>query len=334
MGVAVFRKALVLVGALSLQPPISVHAQDYSNSPTQRDSEDRAPNQYVAEPVELVPSRLPIFIQFQPLIPTEQFEADEGKPKEPNAGGEQKTWYDRFILDHITDWLLVLFNGILALYTIKLFGSAREQSRDTKVALALTRVSADAAERSAKVAERALTDTERPYVFVDGVDKFKLLDPGNENSAVYVDYKVSNFGRLPAIITRIRVECVIIDRGQFFMPNDARNDHPLITSPIVASGSIVGPVKIYSSDITFAADERGDINESEFLAELEYDMPVDQYGTPWVRPTIPSNKELRFRVVVDYRGPFTWDHNTSACWRYDRNTFRFVSSGPEVNYEA
>ena len=44
-------------------------------------------------------------------------------------------------------------------------------------------------------------------------------------------------------------------------------------------------------------------------------------------------ERLFFRIVVNYRGPFTEGHETSACWRYDRDQGFFVNAGQETNYE-
>lgn len=71
---------------------------------------------------------------------------------------KKREWYYTFI-DRPTDWLLVLFNGLLVAATIALFISG-ERNVDA------ARRSAAAANRSAEIAERALIVTQRPYVRV------------------------------------------------------------------------------------------------------------------------------------------------------------------------
>jgi hypothetical protein len=63
-----------------------------------------------------------------------------------NQSGESQ-WYD-----HITDWLVATFSGLLVLATVALFISAEK--------------SADAARQSADIARQALVGTQRAFVFL------------------------------------------------------------------------------------------------------------------------------------------------------------------------
>jgi hypothetical protein len=143
---------------------------------------------------------------------TGQPTANPSSAEHPKVRGQESHWYDSF-LNHLTDWLLVLFNGILAIFTVRLFYNAAEQARDTKAAIAVADRSAKAAERNAKTAELALLSVEIPYLYpyirTHGINvetvgdpetrQIKSFDYGNE----FITYYFKNFGRTPAEIIEV-----------------------------------------------------------------------------------------------------------------------------------
>ena len=72
-------------------------------------------------------------------------------------------WYDPF-LDHLTDWLLVLFNGVLAAFTVRLFYAAAEQSRDMKASIAAAERAAASAEASVELTRKAFIAEHRAWL--------------------------------------------------------------------------------------------------------------------------------------------------------------------------
>jgi len=50
-------------------------------------------------------------------------------------------------------------------------------------------------------------------------------------------------------------------------------------------------------------------------------MKVGEYGEDY--PALGDN-DLFFWVILCYRGPFTDQHETRMCWRYDEATNRFT----------
>jgi hypothetical protein len=134
------------------------------------------------------------------------------EPKHGQEGKQKSHWYDK-ILEHLTDWLLVAFNGILAAFTVRLYYNAAEQARDTKAAIAVADRTAKAAERNAKTAELALLSVEIPYLYpyirTHGINveivgetetpRIKSFDYGNE----FITYYFKNFGRTPAEIIEV-----------------------------------------------------------------------------------------------------------------------------------
>lgn len=77
-------------------------------------------------------------------------------------------WFSRF---HVAEWLQLLFNGLLAIFTYflwkataGLWEAAKEQATDLKRSLDIAERSALAAQKAALVAERALAITQRPQM--------------------------------------------------------------------------------------------------------------------------------------------------------------------------
>jgi hypothetical protein len=260
-------------------------------------------------------------------------------------GKQENNWESYF--DRPTDWLLVLFTAILALYTSRLYqataglftatkgleSAARKQSEDTAESLRLAAIAANAAAKAAGIAERALTDAERPYVFVFGVTHF-TFDPDKHYREPCVQYSVANYGKTPAIIDYITVDFFIDDSDDILFPLiDWISDHPILREPVVRPDSVV-------KDIMCSFDTLETIDpEDKIRLEFEYvDRRRDIGGTTTIDsvfaiPSIPNGHKLYFKVLIQYRGPFTAKHETSACWRYDEPSGRFTLEDKNRNYQ-
>jgi hypothetical protein len=115
---------------------------------------------------------------------TDKAAADDNKQTE-----KKRDWYYTFI-DRPTDWLLVLFNGLLVLSTIALFVSGE---RNVEVA----RKSSLAAQRSADLAEKALVAANRPWIKVDVMVGGPIVyDVNGANFSI--KFILKNIGRSPA----------------------------------------------------------------------------------------------------------------------------------------
>ena len=55
-------------------------------------------------------------------------------PQKTEKGNQESYWYDIF-LNHLTDWLLVLFNGILATFTARLFYATDKQATEMQASI-------------------------------------------------------------------------------------------------------------------------------------------------------------------------------------------------------
>jgi len=163
---------------LALQTPINVHAQQNDQTPNQRNPEPSPKNEPVGQSLAPLPSFLAPWAGFDPVSDAPQTKPEDGNTDQTKPRGEQKTWYDRFIFDHITDWLLVIFTAILASKTTGLFREtaglnestrklweageaqrtlsetiANRQAGEMQRSIAAASKSADAAVKAAEVAE-------------------------------------------------------------------------------------------------------------------------------------------------------------------------------------
>jgi len=102
-----------------------------------------------------------------------------------------------------SEWWLIGLTAVLSLATIWLVVETRRlateanitskrQAIETKDALDISRQAAEAAQKSAEVAENALTLLERPYVFAFGVSQFQLC---TDRLEPVLSYEVANFGK-------------------------------------------------------------------------------------------------------------------------------------------
>src|SRR5712692_10433664 len=191
---------------------------------------------------------------------------------------------------------------VIAAFTIILAVVTKRQAE-------MTKSSADAAQASADVAKRALTDLERPYIYIMCTG-FLRYDWGSGHA--YTEYSVINHGKSAAIVETVIVSFAPSHTGA---PEDGLHEefmHPLLMNRVIGPG--LGQTYI----------------RAEPPGNRGFDMTKE--GVPV--PRLESNEEMFLHVIVKYRGPFTRGHETSACWRLDTSiTNRFFEYGYETyNY--
>jgi hypothetical protein len=188
----------------------------------------------------------------------------------------------------------------------------RESLTDAKEAAQAGTTAATAASRQALVAEESLTKLERPYLFVFNVSALKTeeIEQGQEDDGYYltVTYSVANYGKIPAIIKHIQVG-FSVDIVPIVPPLVGYH-HELVTSPILAPNEL-------RKEIAETLRWTGGVQNDEYQS---------------LYPVL-ENTELFFWVILNYRGPFTDEHETRACWRYDLDTNRFVGSLTDFSWE-
>jgi hypothetical protein len=74
----------------------------------------------------------------------------------------------------------------------------------------------------------------------------------------------------------------------------------------------------------FVTGERRD-NPTESVPD---DIEIGEYGDenigPYPVPSLKGDEQFFFWIKIKYSGPFSKDHETSACWRWDGNSHRLV----------
>lgn len=182
--------------------------------------------------------------------------------------------------------------------------------------------SAAAAAKQAKSAEDALTQLERPYLFVFGV---RGIRQDAETREFFVEYTVANYGKMPAIIEDPSVGFVISDRGEPPKPPRLFDGHSLLTSPILQAGEERKLIREYMTAGMAAED---------VLVQIERRGPKGLHPTE-VAPAfnVPDGFDVFFRISIGYRGPFSGGYETGALWLYMGESLEFaVRGGEEYNY--
>jgi hypothetical protein len=241
--------------------------------------------------------------------------ANPSSAEHPKERGQESHWYDS-LLNHLTDWLLVLFNGILAIFTVRLFYNAAEQARDTKAAIAVADRTAKAAERNAKTAELALLSVEIPYLYpyvrTHGINvevvgetetpQIKSFDYGNE----FITYYFKNFGRTPAEIIEV-----------FSVIHLGMGHPPPITVPSVPFIRLSGVVV-------------ADGGESE---NFPRDLTEHMYQTIYRRGFNPEMDLVWFSGYARYRDVFQNEYVAVFCLAFSPRDGKFYPMGGEgYNY--
>jgi hypothetical protein len=314
---AIFIWAFIALPILYYPPPHSaeISRQELSRQP-QRATE--------GEPKGTEQS--PLFIKLLPGPKTAEEVAQEAEDRNEKASADR--------------WVII-FNGLIALFTAALVGAnialwragehqirligdnAAQQSKDMQASVAAAEraasgamIGARAAQKSAETAEKAFSNLERPYVFAFGVRRLEADTERVGGFEPFVTYSVANYGKTPAIIENVRVGFSI---GEFHPDGPTRVDdtNDLLISPIMGAG-----------------ERRDDLIEI-FPAGMERTLHRDEAGKAYAIPAMKSAEDLFFRIIIDYRGAFSHGHECGFCWRYNRATGHFVQHGHEdYNYVA
>jgi hypothetical protein len=183
----------------------------------------------------------------------------------------------------------------------------------TCVLVIVTRRQAILTKASVKISERALTELERPYLFILNynwllTEKAKISDL---NCGTV--YSVMNGGKLPAFIKSVKFGMKFGD--SIPAVHDEPPIHELLTAPLIGGGQ-------EREVITGFGDESG---ESPRRCQIRGGMAA-----------IPNVAFRSSRVIVkisiEYDGPVTTGHSTTACWEWHPVKYAFSQhGGPEHN---
>ncbi len=225
--------------------------------------------------------------------------------------------------------LLAIFTAVLgatAIVQIRYLRRADEtaviSANAARDAANATVAAATASDRQAKVAEDALTQLERPYVFIFDVKEFGF-DP--ETAEFFVEYSVANYGKMPAIIEGAYIGFEFSDRGAPPTPTLMEDSHTLMTAPILQAGEKREKIREYlPTGLTTGAID----------VDVTSPNPFERTGTIGPVFDVPERNDVFFRAIIQYRGPFSRGHSTGALWlaNYPAAGQLAQRGGGEYNY--
>lgn len=249
-------------------PPILSQAQQNKTKPKQTKSNDH----------QRGPDELPLVVK---VIRTEESKSKEN-PDTKNAGG-----------DATTNWLLVVFNGLLALFTFGLYQSTNKMWKSTKDA-------ADAAKKAADVAElsvQAVIRMELPVIDVIPtrlIRTDKLLTDngpycgGALENALPTKYSATdvmnfrNYGRSPVFPESLSVGWIAADK----LP-----DQPIyIKSSPISRDDIIQP----NGEMVFETRYGIELTDQELRGINEGKFWLWFYGCFYYRDFMNEKRETRF----------------------------------------
>jgi hypothetical protein len=218
---------------------------------------------------------------------------------------------------------LTIFTAVLAIATIGLgtatvglYFASERQIEIWRRSTEATERAALAATEQAHVARIALTQLERPYLFIFGVHHFQF---DSETKEYFVEYTVANYGKMPAIIESPGIEFVIDNGGQPPLPTHVEESHSLMTSPIMPAGE----QRVFREYLPTGMTDGGIV--------VEVVDAVAIVSHPNI--TLEDDFDLYFRAVIRYRGPSSGNHVTGALWWYNIPGNEFLGrGGEEYNY--
>ena len=189
--------------------------------------------------------------------------------------------------------------------TDKLWKASDDQRRDTRSAIAANMRGARAAQKQAEIAEKALVDLERPYVFV------LRLQMVGDPPKVGVEVTLHNYGRTPANIQEARVYVRILDHAP-----TADDEKPGPRASVEETEGI--PLEIFIGEGKPHTLPRAGCRE-EFTNAVGAQM---QQGV----------LHLYCWGVIEYRDIFKKTHPTYFCRRWQLNTSQWDLVGENGGY--
>jgi hypothetical protein len=159
--------------------------------------------------------------------------------------------------------------------------------------------------RSARIAQRALTDLERPWVFItDASPEGVFQDPS------YVEIEKGNFGRQTAIVKGLRAG-YRVSSSEITVASLAEIKTPQRDLEELSNLVVAGPDKRYTSKIRFPTYPPGVI-------------PMGIAG---------GSYNYVLKGVILYKGPTETPYETAFCFRYDAKSESFLRfGGTKYNY--
>jgi hypothetical protein len=281
-------RSLACVSVLFLMLTVAALAADQHSHPVRRlqQPQKTSGDQQQFSPDNRGTEQTPLVVK---TIPPEKSKDDIQREKEKTELDRKTVQLTGNLVSYT--WLLFIATAILSSATGGLALVAFLQMRDARKAIAAAEASAKASEQHATTAERALTEVERPYIFAFDVSIIHDLEIGGRG----IGYSVGNFGKTPATIENVSAIFTIGNSGvPVIRPEQVSSSHPLLTEYIIRSDGVITNIP------------------QQIPPDIELELDRQYY---LFRPI--KGEHLFLWITIDYNGPFTKGHVTSACWIFD-----------------
>jgi hypothetical protein len=206
------------------------------------------------------------------------------------------------------DWVIVFFTAILSVVTALQYALQRSSGQETKIALDIARRSANAAERSALIAERALVGSQRPWLLIE----LSIVRITNGTDLITYALTITNHGNAPGSILNYSVKTIFAETNyvdnSIFSPDVERDKvystyNSMRPQSSEEDGTILAPEG--SHIITFTDH----FIDSRLIGEQERDIIVPlvcasiYYRAPtWERTQI-AETSMVFHIANKTNGP-------------------------------
>lgn len=238
-------------------------------------------------------------------------EKNQQEADEDARDKNEKRWNDRITIFVAVATAIILFFQLIVfgrqarrlkqtIEAMKKIGA--DQSKDMQGWIAVADKSADAALKSAFVAEQALYGTEAPFIFIiiaatDGNTIVTVTSPQGVEYPEHVSYMFHNYGRSPAIIREIYLVCIASEGVPSPCPFP-----PLQTN--LFKSEIVGP---------------GNSSKSEPLPQIASCLPNDGKSHQWA--------SVFAYGLVRYADVFGNHYLSGFCYAFNAICNRFYAIG-------
>jgi hypothetical protein len=248
---------------------------------------------------------------------SDELAATHSSNQHGKKGEQERSWVEGFF-DKPTDTLLLVFNGLLALFTYRLYSAtsglfketaelrriADEQRVDLSRSIAAAEKSAEAAKHSAD----ATIALERPYLFA--VEAMLVQPNGPNDLSPHITYSISNLGRVPGIIRAIYAEAILREKGPLDRIVTYREEKFTFARTPIPGGLKTVP---------------------NSLLPVSFDEPVGEQDYVDVKD---GTKMILFKVLLVYSGPLDFTYYSAIANRIDINTGgNYPVGGDAYNYE-
>jgi hypothetical protein len=214
--------------------------------------------------------------------------------------------HNEFFIGKLTDWLLALLTFFLVLFTYRLWRSTDKLWLAGEKQIAVARDSADAAKEAADAARDQTLNfakLERPYFYIFNARGLNA-DDDRGDPFHFLNYSVANYGKTPALVESASIRISVGVKPK--QPDPILGWHDFLVSPLFVTG------------------ERRDNPTASVPDDIEIGDYADENTPPYPVPWLKNEEQFFFWIIIKYSGPFSKDHETSACWRWDSESHRLV----------